>query len=129
MISHWRVIVLFLQIASSTIALAPPYSGSTINLVPSSPQSNNSALSVITALDGALAVNASLLGTPYAAPNDATAEPQCFGDRYGYNISRTSCDDALSLIDVPAGNPVLVFGDRSQGLWDNRLPARWQSCK
>jgi len=129
MISCASLPLIFFSAASSTLALAPPSSGPAINIVSIPPQSNNSVLPLVTENDGLIAVNASLLGTPYAAPDGVTAEPQCDGDLYGNDIKRESCLEALGIIDWPAGNPMMSFGDRAKGLWDNQLPIRWQSCE
>ena len=61
---------------------------------------------------------------------DLNAQPICDGARFGRDISRTSCNDALSRLVIPRGDPMMHFGQR--GHWseyENKLPIRWLSCK
>lgn len=113
-------------VLTSSLAL-PPSSGPAMNLVSSLTQPNGSVLALSTEYNNLLAVNASWLGTPYAAPADVTREPKCDGNSYGVDISRSSCIEAFGNIEWPAGNPAMSWGDRASGLWDINLPIRWQS--
>lgn len=126
MIAHSSLFPLVLVLTSS-LALTQPSSGPAIDLVSSPAQPNSSVLALSTQNNNLLADNSSWLGTPYAAPADATREPKCDGNGYGVDISRSSCIEAFGNIEWPAGDPAMSWGDRAHGLWDNNLPVRWQS--
>lgn len=55
------------------------------------------------------------------------AIPFCSGARFGYNISRRSCDNALRSIPTFPDDRLLLFGQRGSASWPNNLPARWLS--
>lgn len=74
-------------------------------------------------------LNATSLQTGCHAPDDVAANPKYDGDRFGFNISRISCNEAYTRITWPAMTGELTFGDRAQGTWDVQLPFRSLSGK
>ena len=58
------------------------------------------------------------------------SQPICDGATFGHDISRSSCNDALSQMRVVRGNPIRHYGQRGHwSAYHNKLPIRWLSCK
>ena len=52
---------------------------------------------------------------------------QCKGESFGFNLSRTSCQDALARL--PNGLGPMAWGQRGQGAFEVKLPYRMNSGK
>ena len=57
----------------------------------------------------------------------SNAEIQCKGEPFGFNLSRTSCNDAIN--GWPTGSTVISMGQRGHGNFQAKLPARRSSSE
>ena len=68
-----------------------------------------------------------LPGSAIANVTDSHYIYQCSGEQYGHNLDSTSCNDALSQIDISSTIPQ-TWGQRLTGPFDVKLPKRYISC-
>ena len=57
--------------------------------------------------------------------NATSSEVKCRGQKYGYNLNRTSCDEVWNQIPTDFEN--LSFGARTAGTFERPLPYRYLS--
>lgn len=57
--------------------------------------------------------------------NATSGEVNCVGQRYGYNLNKTSCDEVWKRI--PTDSRILSFGARTVGTFERPLPYRYLS--
>ena len=59
--------------------------------------------------------------------NATSGEVKCRGQKYGYNLNRTSCDEVWN--QIPTDSEDLSFGARTVGTFERPLPYRYLSGK
>ena len=52
---------------------------------------------------------------------------RCDGGNYGYNLDKTSCEEAWE--KIPTDSAILSFGSRAKGSFERPLPYRYLSGK
>ena len=118
---HCRYIHLFTAIGLAIGLSLPPISPETDTGFNASSQSNDTFLTTASG-------DVTLSGT-YIAPPDANQNPICDGAKYGFNIDKGSCDEAMSHATWYNDKFWFSYGQRGSGLWDIQLPFRRLSCE
>ena len=59
--------------------------------------------------------------------NATSGEVKCIGQKYGYNLNKTSCDKVWK--KIPTDSEILSFGARTIGSFERPLPYRYLSGK
>ena len=59
--------------------------------------------------------------------NATSGEVKCIGQKFGYDLNRTSCDGVWK--KIPTDSEILSFGARTMGTFERPLPYRYLSGK